>query len=112
MAEMVDLFAGELAVPRAPRELKKLGARHIQLLDFLLGVKHAFLYGQSLLDFGKRPIYPEVHILGRKRRMKRVRSMSYDFSPSEYENVGVGGVKVRESESPAHLLGSGGDRSP
>lgn len=77
MAERVDLFARELAVLRAPRELKKLGARCIQLLDFLLGVKYAFLYGQSLLDFGKAPIYPEVHILGRKRRTKRVRSMSY-----------------------------------
>lgn len=29
----------------------------------------------------------------------------YDFSPSEYENVGVGGVKVRESDIPAHPLG-------
>ena len=70
---------------RAPRELTKggkVGARHSTSGFAVRGMNHAFLYDQSLLAFSKGPTYPEMQILGKKRRTKRVQLMSDDFSPS------------------------------
>ena len=100
---------------RAPRKLTKggkVGDRHSTSGLAVRRMNRTFLYDQSFLAFIKGPTYPEMQILGRKRRTKRVQLMSDDFSPSDSVNVVVGGVKVRESESPAHPLVSWGDRSP
>ena len=102
-------------VLRAPRELTKggkVGARHSTSGFAVRRMNHAFLYDQSLLAFSKGPTYPEMQILGRKRRTKRVQLMSDDFSLSDSVNVAVGRVKLKGSESPAHPLVSWGDRSP